>query len=320
MPAPALAAYGQFGFELQSAQGSQALGTSPAWLPLCAPNGFQWVPNIRVLDAGDSTAYERAAHSGGQWWAGAVKFYLCPGHASAISAWIQDRDEYGQGKFATVWQSDVLGDGTTVWRQVMDVKVASAAFEFSPGGAVVVTLSLVGISNATSSLPANYTPSITAPYIVKDCVFDYIPDAAVGTHDGWNLKTLSLNINNHVQSPEDGMRLNSSYNPYRLYNEGYVSVAGSFIRDYQDQQIESAIQKQAEYGVGLDDWWDQTYDGALTVTMSRGVTLTVTVARVRYTDWNNQLLGSRVGALNEAVQFVGLSKYSSGWIAPVVFS
>jgi hypothetical protein len=319
MPAPALAAYGQFGFELQSVEGSQALGTDPAWLPLCAPNGFQWVPNIQILNMGDSLYYERAAFSGGQWWAGAVKFYLTPGHASAISSWIQTRDAYGQGKFATVWQLDTRGDGTSVWRGVGDVKVASASFEFTPRSPVVVTLNLLGIS-AAASVANSVAVATAAPYITKDCVFSYIPNASVGTSDGWNLKNLTLNINNHLQSPEEGMRLNSSYCPYRLYNEGYMSVSGSFLRDYQDQQIEAAIHSQAEWGTALDDWWEQTYDGSLVVTMTRGVVLTATVARVRYTDWSNQLPGSRVGALNEAVQFAGLSSYNAGWISPIVFS
>jgi hypothetical protein len=214
-------------------------------------------------------------------------------------------------------------DGLGVVRTAKDVKVASAQFDFVPQAPVGVTLNLVGISDA-----ANYTPTgladtvLVAPYIFKDVVVGH--QTVLGNADtGINCRSVSFSVDNSLDDPAEGLRLNGDYFPATLYNNRYGRVTGSIEKDYQSNALGNAFVAQHEsLVIPTYDWNEQTYDGWLQIAMSRaGLNLAFNMYRIRYTDWTPRISGSRSGIQTETAPFVALTYWDGdSWVDPLVSS
>lgn len=316
--AAALTVFSKFGFALQSGQGVEAT-SDPIWLPFVGSLELNRNSNPEPLELADRCNFDRLVYPKCKYWAGSVTVLLCPGAAhDLIDHWIKERDAYSQGRWATVWVVDGLG----AVRTAADVKIASASFEFSTQNAVSVSLSMIGISDGTNVTPTDYDqPTLVAPYIFKDAVVTHKP-YATGSYESIHCKSLSINIEEFLDSPEDGLRLNGSYFPATLYNSRVYRVTGTLERDYQTVSTAQAYWVQNEDATidAAHDWNEDTYDGEIGVGIVRGAgTIAISIPHVRYTDWSPRITGGRAGVQTEVAQFMALTD-STGVTAPLTLS
>jgi len=322
---PALAKHGKFGFQLQEPLGESEnidIGdVDPIWLPLCEDPTFELQVNSALVDQADAHEYDYMEHSGGQWYAGTLAFHLYPSTTAIadLLSWIQTRTTGNQCEFAHVWMIDRNG---SLIRGAKDVKVNTADFTFTRGQPIRCSLDLVGKKPAVS-VPAQEDindPLLAAyPFIMKDGSFQYVP-ASGGSDVGYSFKDATVRIDTALQDPAEGVRWNGSYFPYALYNEGGLSCTGNFTRDFQDQSLYDAWLMQHEIGSsGGYDWYETNYDGALTVTIARGVSLVLTLPRVRLQHVSTGQRGSRRGTQDERADFVALGSVD-GTTAPITLA
>ena len=315
--AAALTVYSKFGFQLQTEQGVQAAG-NPMWLPIINDLGFVRSTNPEVVELADNCNFDRLVPSKGKWWQGSVNVLLCPGAASSLMTWIMDWDGWMQGVWATVWVRDGLG----YIRTAMDVKVASARFEFASRAAVGVSLDLVGIGDGTNFNPTGKNDVLTVfPYIFKDAVLYHKPVGS-GADEGIYCKAVSIAVDKVLDDPAEGLRMDGKYFPVTLYNQRAYRVTGSIERDYQNANTALAHQYQTESAaVPLNHWYNATYDGALGILISRGgAGIALEALRIRYTDWAPRISGSRSGVQTETAGFIALTDDGAGTTWPFTCS
>ena len=305
-----LAKYGKFGFQLQTAEGTEADGSSVVWLPLCDRPTFNLTLNGEVLEEADRNFYDHLMYSRGKWYAGTVPVYLYPGATANLITWIQTRDSSNQGSCATVYL--VMKNGTMV---AYDVKVGSADFRFEVGAPIRCELTLVG-KHSGSSTPTGSSATIQdGAYLFHECTLStQLPGESLTTN--YDIKDLSLTIDNHVIDPSDGMRFNGSLEPYRLYNEASETCTGSFSRDYVDNDFYDLYLNQYTSAV----WYDTTYDMGMQIVLARSsVSLTFTLPRVRMLSWDHGMIGSNKGIQTEAIDFAALGSMD-GTTSPITLS
>ena len=309
-----LGKYGIFGFKLQPTA-SQADGFNQAatntgwnWLMMNEKPSFKWTPNPESLDQADRNHHEHILMPTCECYQGSVGFHVTPGTLTDLLTWIQTRDVDNQGMYSTVYmhrEHEAAGDEI----MAMDVKVFSAAFTFAVGAPVTCTLDLVGRKDYESAKPVPSTDydetdtSIIAPYIWKDCSFKFAAASTPATVVNDDIRNLTININNMVQDATDSMKFNGSANPYKMHNTAGVRCTGSFARDYASTDIYAAF--RAAYQTGA--WYDQSQFGSIIASMvAQGVTLTITINRLAPNDYDHGVLGSRVGIIEEGVDFIAL--------------
>lgn len=320
---PTLAKHGKVGFQLQeplgNAEGINISSVTPVWVPLCEDPSFKLEIGSSLIDMADAHENDYLEYSTGHWYAGSIAFYLYPGILSDLMDWVQTRTTGNQSEFAHVWMIDMNGD---LIRGAKDVKVASAEFTFAYGQPIRCTLDLVGKTHATA-VPTigDPTEAITDafPFLMKDGSFAYTTYSG-GSAIGFDIKEATVRLDNRVQDPSAGMRWNGSYSPYTLYNEGGVSCTGSFTRDFQNSSLYDTWLKQHEIGSTAGyDYYDTTYDSSFTITISRGVTFTITMPRVRLSDVRTGQRGSRVGTQDESAEFIALGS-NDGNTGPITLA
>lgn len=320
---PALAKHGKFGFQLQEplgdAEGIDIAEVDPIWLPLCEDPTFELQVNSTLIDQADAHEWDYLEHSAGQWYSGTLAFHLYP-HVAGLADlldWIQTRTTGNQGEFAHVWMIDRNG---ALIRGAKDVKVNTAEFTFARGAPIRCSLDLTGKKPAVS-VPSGddlTDPVLEAyPFLMKDGSFQYVP-ASGGANVGYSFKEATVRIDTGLQDPAEGMRWDGSYNPYALYNEGGLTCSGNFTRDFQDQTLYDAWLKAHEIGAAAG-WYAADYDGALTITIARGVSLELEMPRVRLQHVATGQRGSRRGAQDERDDFVALGSLD-GTVAPITLT
>ena len=318
---PALNKQNLFGFKMQEGHQQAPTAADWVWVPYVDEPSFKWNPHPESIDQADRIHHDHLLYPGGEWYEGSVSLQLCPGAVSSLVSWIQTRDVYNQGSWASVY---FVNYDTAARHEIyaMDVKVAKAEFAIETGSPLRVNLDLVGLAEGSiggKPTTADYdgteiaAPASIAPYICKETTFKYKATNGAGayaspTDTDYEIRNCSINIDNQLQDPAEGMRFNGSANPYRLYNEGGVKVTGSFSRDFIDANVYNAFRNMYRSAAG---WYIHDNTGALKISISRGTTLTIEIPRLGYNDHSSGMRGSRSGVLVESVDFIALGARTS---------
>jgi hypothetical protein len=295
-----------WGFGIQDGQG-QKNTSDLTWLPLNAASDFNLNPNLELTDQADGFSDDRLMHSRGIWMEGngGVSCQPVAGSLANLLEWVFDRDDYCQGKWATV----VYSDGRRVY-QYPDVKVASARFSLSAGAPLGLELRLLGIGEPFDS--PIISPGLIqdgAPYTFDETKVqvDWDSSGTVHSNAETTLKSLELEVDNQLQGGEEGLRLCESLYPQTGYNNGAGVYTGSFVRDYIDSTTESQDPFELwikQIGAAYSD----DYNGMLKVTLSRGgVALVLSMPNTRFRTSRQPATGSRRGTINQTVEFQALT-------------
>jgi hypothetical protein len=243
-------------------------------------------------------------HSRGIWMDGngGVSVQPVSGSLTNLLSWIFDRDSYQQGKWGTV----VYSDGRRSY-QYQDTKVAHAKFSLNAGRPLELELGLFGITPATPSIALGSIQD-GAPYTFNETTVkvDWDSSGSVSGSAEKTLKTFELDVDNQLQSGEDGLRLCDSLYPQTGYNNGAGVFTGSFVRDY----IDSTTESQDPYDLWLNQItvaYSDSYNAQMSVTLTRGgVSLVFTMPNMRFRVARQPANASRRGTRNQTVEFQAL--------------
>ncbi len=296
--AVALAQDGSFGFAIQTEKGSFV--TPDTWLPVTGTQeSIQLQNNYITLDMADTVGYENKYLSIGRWAEGRITVPLVPGVMANLLSWIQDRDSYNQGKWASV-----LVDCVNEVKKLRDVKVRSASFEFVKAKPVTCTLEVAAL-HIEAGTGANPVMPRTAPYIYQEA------DVEIATGGGSlaedvNCEMIQIHVDNMVEDCADGMRLAASAEPLQLYNTAGCRVRGGISRDFVDNAL------YADFADGEE--------AALSIELARGAnSMSLSLPRLLYVTDSLGLPGSHSRRLRERVQFVALGS-TDGATAPITLA
>lgn len=275
---PSLSKHARFGFQLQAQEGVE-ISDDVIWVPFTDTlDFFDIVANMEVFRQADYTGYDHLMFSAGQWFDGNAPMGLFPLTPVAtvltpLVDWIQSRDVYNQGEFATVFLRDEQGI-----RSVVDTKVAEATVTVTKGRPITFVLRLVGKSPGTDTPSAS--PYTGGPYIWQDGVIqvDFSPYGAGVLATDQEFESLEIRIDNVVEDAGEGLRITSGFNPRRLYNLSGIRATGTATRDYIDSNLYNQFLLQ------IADTFGTTADAALSLTLSRGgAQILFNLPRVRWT-------------------------------------
>ena len=299
----ALSHQGAFGFALQSAKGSFV---SPnTWLPLIQEGGrgpadsLQLKKNYVPLDLADVNAYQSKYFAAGAWAEGNLRFPLIPGALSNLFSWIQDRDSYNQGKWASA-----LIDCVEEVKKLTDVKVRQVTFDLIKGQPVVCTLQVAALKMDSGTTPSPNMPT-AAPYIFREAPVELATGGGALAEDV-NCEKMRLVVDTALEDTDEGLRLVATAEPVQLYNLAGVRCWGAFSRDFVDNEV------YADFATGTE--------AALTITLQRGeATAELALPRILYTADDLGLPGSNRQRIVEKVDFLALGRLD-GETAPISLS
>jgi len=299
----ALSHQGAFGFALQSAKGSFV---SPnTWLPLIQEGGrgpadsLQLKKNYVPLDLADVNAYQSKYFAAGAWAEGNLRFPLIPGALSNLFSWIQDRDSYNQGKWASA-----LIDCVEEVKKLTDVKVRQVTFDLIKGQPVVCTLQVAALKMDSGTTPSPSMPT-AAPYIFREATVELATGGGALAEDV-NCEKMRLVVDTALEDTDEGLRLAATAEPVQLYNLAGVRCWGAFSRDFVDNEV------YADFATGTE--------AALTITLQRGeATAELALPRILYTADDLGLPGSNRQRIVEKVDFLALGSLD-GQTAPISLS
>jgi len=296
--AVALAQDGSFGFAIQTQKGE--FTTPDTWLPVInAGENIQLEKNYLTLDMADTVAYESKYLSTGQWAAGRIVVPLIPGVLTNLLSWIQDRDGYGQGKWASL-----LVDCVNDIKKLRDAKVRTATFQFAKARPVTCTLEVAAL-HMESGLTASPVMPATAPYIYQEAAIELVTGGGEPAADV-NCEAITITVETMLEDCAEGMRLAASPEPLQLYNTAGCRVRGSFARDFVDNAV------YADFVDGEE--------AALSIELTRGAnTASLTLPRLLYVRDELGLPGSHEQRLVERVQFVALGS-TDGLTPPITLA
>lgn len=253
----------KFAWALQSAEGTPALQGAQIALPL--PAGFKYGsdPHYSFVDYAGGNPHDYIYVEEGTWQEGEFRIPLIPGYCEEIAEWIMARDAYDQAKWATLWL-----DFGTVTRKWYDVKVKQATFTFKGGARPELQLSLQGKRAGTGEAITVDAPEAWE-YRAKEVALQSDYDGSTLVVDT-TIRGLTIEIDNKLESPQDGMRIAAVEYPISMDNDVGQTVTGTIERDYSSNDLVTALVARAK--------------GALTVTATRGGNvLTLTLPSIVYT-------------------------------------
>ena len=296
--AVALAQDGSFGFAVQTQKGS--FTTPDTWLPVTdAQESIELQKNYITLDMADTNQFENKYLSAGEWAEGRIIVPVIPGVVTNLLSWIQGRDSYNQGKWASL-----LIDCVNEIKKLTDAKIRTATFDFVKASPVTCTLDVAALHMEAGTSASPVMPA-TAPYIYQEADVELATGGGALAEDV-NCEAISITIDNMVEDCADGMRLAASGEPLQLYNTAGCRVRGSLSRDFVDNAV------YADFADGEE--------AALTITLQRGAnTASLTLPRILYTRDNLGLPGSHERRIRERIQFVALGSVD-GETAPITLA
>jgi hypothetical protein len=189
-------------------------------------------------------------------------------------------------------------------KKLTDVKVRRATFDLVKGEPVTCTLDVCGLKleSGTASSP---TFPLAAPYLFTEVSLELGTGGGAPVVDV-NCEAVQIVIDNMVEDPAEGLRLNEDAAPVQLYNLAGVRCSGSLSRDFVDNAV------YADFASGRE--------AALVISLERGATVaTVSLPRVLYSGDGLGLPGSHAKRLVEDVSFVALGS-ADGATPPVVLA
>ncbi len=281
---------GSFGFALQNEKGSFV--TPDTWLPtLATENPLALRRSYNVYRDRDSGADRYNAT--GKWADGSLLVPLVPGVIVKLLSWIQDRDSYSQGK----WASLLVDNGGGVLK-VRDAKVRTATFRLRPGEPVLCELDIAGL-HAERGECYNLVMPPAAPYIYKEAEMEVATGG--GKLEPATLGEVTVAVNNMIQDKMDDV-------PMALANHAGVRVLGTINRKLGDSAI------YADFADGEE--------AAMLIELCRGAnSLSLCLPRILYVrrdaachpHWNS------TPHLSEHVAFLGLGS-TDGQTPPITLA
>ena len=242
------------GYSIQASKGTH--NTSYSYIPFFSES-LQPEPNWSILNFADKNDYQSKYFSAGKWVTGDVTLPLIPGATANILTAIMTRDADNQGK----WLSFLLDCNQTV-KKITDAKVNSASFEFRAGEEARVTLNLTALLYETGSATGG-SPNTGTPYIYQqaDWKVGFAGVSYVTKGSDTGIKALTIDVDNGVDDPANGMRLRNSYAPLQLRNLSGPRVTATFDRDYTDNSLWTDFVAGTEF-----DMYFKLTSGSLSVT------------------------------------------------------
>lgn len=299
----ALSHQGVFGFALQTVKGS--FSAPDTWLPLMQEGGsgaadtVQLKHNYILLDLADGNEYQSKYYSAGRWAEGSLRFPVIPGVVSNLFSWIQDRDSYNQGKWASA-----LIDCVHEVKKLTDIKVRRATFDLIKGEPVLCTLDVAALTMEAGTTPSPNMPT-AAPYIFQEATVELATGGGAAVED-INCEKISIVVDTLLEDVEEGLRLAATAGPVQLYNLAGVRCWGAFSRDFADNEV------YADFATGTE--------AELTITLQRdAVTATLTLPRILYAADDLGLPGSHRQRIVEKMDFLALGS-TDGQTAPIILS
>lgn len=289
----ALTQEGAFGIGLQTSCGEPVAPT--VWLPLMrdgeTPNGLRLRKNYVTLDMGDINYFESRYFSVGEWTEGHLIVPMVPGSMTALLAWIQDRDQDNQGKWASL-----LCDHVNAVAHITDAKVQRARIVFRQDAPVLCHLDVLAKKYGNTSARAVTMPTPN-PYLFREATMELATAGGQLEDDEGRIEGLEIIIDNMIEDPARS---------HRLYNLAGVRCRGKMYRDF----VDSAVHEDFMAG----------QEAALRVELVRGASVcSIMLPRVLYTENELPLPNSHERRIVQAVDFVGLGSLD-GLTAPVVLS
>lgn len=312
MAGPTLEKHTAFGFQIQSAEGSEVYD-SVLWVPFNDTLDFKLRTNRTPYRQADYNDYLHMLYSGGIWAEGGAPVSFIPDATvwAALKSWLMDRDAYNQGKFASVY----IYDTARGIRAFKDVKVREFAFRFTRGEPVRLDLQLVGKGPGSGNPTPDLSGRRIGPFLWKETVVEIDYGGLGSMSVSVDIEGAEVRGDNMIHTPEEGMRITSTVNgPVRLYNIGGQNVTGSFTRDFVDSTVYDIF-----VALGSDDF-GTTYDGQLKFTLTRGgVSAEILVNRFQLTDHAADPAGTNEGRIVETVEWQGLGS-TDGATAPLTLT
>jgi len=301
-----------FGFQIQDVEGTEK-SDNVLWVPFRDTLDFKLQINKEEYRQADYNDYLHLLYSSGVWFEGGAPITLVPDATlwSSLMSWIQDRDSYNQGKFASVYMYDPVRG----IRSVVDVKVREAAIAFEKGGPVTLELSLLG------KRPGSATPEVSmhtrvGPYLWKETAVTIDVGGVGSLSSTVDIESAEVRLDEHVEDAAEGLRItatNGQY-PQKLYNVAGESCTGSLSRDFVDSSIYDVFESLADNNFSTD------YDASIQFVMSRGgITATVLVNRMQWTTHTGDPGGTNEGRIPESLEWIGLGS-DDGTTGPVTLS
>ncbi len=299
----ALSHQGAFGFALQSAKGNYS--QPDTWLPLMQAGGrgpsdtIELKHNYVPLDLADVNEYQSKYFSAGQWAEGSLRFPLLPGVVANLFSWIQARDSYNQGKWASA-----LIDCVHEVKKLTDMKVRQATFDLIKGEPVICTLEVAALKMEAGSVPSPDMPT-AAPYIFQEATVELATGGGALAEDA-NCEKIRIVVDALVEDVDEGLRLAATAEPVQLYNLAGVRCWGAFSRDFVDNDV------FADFATGTE--------AALTITLQRGAaTAELELPRILYQADDLGLPGSNRQRIIEKVDFLALGS-TDGQTPPITLT
>lgn len=302
-----------FGFQLQDAEGIEK-NNAVLWVPFNDTLDFKLRTNMEPYRQSDYNDYLHLIYSTGQWFEGGLPISLIPDAAvlTPLFQWITKEGSYNQGLFASCY----IYDTARTIRAAMDVKVREATFRFEKGGVVRLDLQCVGKKPGTGTPTISYAAGRrTGPFLWRETQV-YLNTGGASLTENVDIEGAEVRIDRLLEDAAAGLRItgtNGQY-PQKLYNLGGINCTGSFSRDFLNSAVYDTYLAQA------NDIFGTTYDAQVRFVMTRGgVTATLTVNRLQFTDHTADPNGSNEGRIVEDVQWQGLGS-DDGATAPVTLA
>ena len=301
--AVALSGDGCFGFGLQTEKDTYVAPTT--WLPLIewetqsAADTVAKRLNYQILNQADQRDYQSRYYSAGEWAEGRLRVPVIPGVLTNLLSWIQTRDSSNQGKWASV-----LVDCVNAVKKLTDAKVATATFDLVKGRPVTCELAIVALDEALGTHPTPTMP-VAAPYIYSEAEVQ-LEVGGGGLAADVHCERMQIVVDNLLEAPEDGLRLEPNPGPSELYNLSGIRCTGYFDRDFVDSEV-------------YEDFANGT-ESALTITLTRGANVaTLTLPRLLHTQGDVQLPGRHDRRIVQRVEFVALGS-EDGLTPPITLA
>lgn len=256
-------------------------------------------PGYTFLEWADGRKYLDTYVAGLQSVSGSLTLPMIPGYCADLFAWATTRDADEQGKWAVI-----NAEYYNARRKFRDCKCSTARLSFRGSELAMMRFDVTGrFADAGVDLTSAYALEV-APYRIGEQLFE-IKLGGAGTYSATSyVSAVDIEIDNAVESPEDGATIQPRYYPFDLGNDYGPRVTGTLDRRFVDDDL------YADFVAGRE--------GALRITLTRAgvATATITLPRIVYTGQGIHAGGS--GLMRESgVPFTALGSGTHYATAPI---
>jgi hypothetical protein len=233
---------------------------------------------------------------------GSLTLPMIPGYCADLFAWATTRDSDEQGKWAVI-----NAEYVHTRRKFRDCKCATARLSFRGAELAMMRFDVTGRFAGTGVDLTSTDALEVAPYKIGEQKFE-IKLGGTGSYSTTTyMSSLDIEIDNSVESPEDGATIEEQYYSYDLGNDYGPRVTGTLDRRFIDDDL------YADFIAGTE--------GKLRITLTRAAVATaiITLPRIIYTGQGLHAGGS--GLMRETgVPFTALGSGTHYATAPITLA